>query len=217
MTVSYSSLLLPLLGYLAGTIPTGLIIGFAMGTDIRSNGSGNIGATNVARVIGKKWGVITLAADVLKGYLPVLLAMYITSGQSDAAMIVGLTGFGAVAGHCFSVFLKFRGGKGVATAVGVFLAVSPLSVAGAFVIFFAAMKKWGIVSVASLLSALTVLPLMHIISPGVHVEIMAWAIAAVIWFKHLENIKRLLEGKESRFRNGGDNTDGGDPGDINRE
>ncbi len=192
--------IVPILGYLAGTIPTGLIIGFSRGVDVRTAGSGNIGATNVARVAGKKWGIITLVADVLKGLLPVLAATWLFSNSSVATLIIALTGFAAVAGHCFSVFLKFRGGKGVATAVGVFLGICPLSVLVAFAVFFLSMKKWRIVSVASLLSAAVVPPMIHIFCPGLYVETMAWAIAAVIWLKHRDNIERLLRGEEKTFR-----------------
>ena len=200
MSDSYLFVLYPLLGYLSGTIPTGLLIGLSRGIDIRTEGSGNIGATNVARVIGKKWGVITLAADMLKGFLPVVVAAFAVKNNQNGAALIALTGFAAVAGHCFSVFLRFSGGKGVATAVGVFLAICPLSVAAAFFVFFLAMKKWGIVSVASLLSALAVPLLMHFICPGREQEIMAWTIAGIIWFKHIDNIKRLLQGTEKSFR-----------------
>ena len=200
MSDTFLTILYPVLGYLAGTIPTGLLIGLSLGVDIRTRGSGNIGATNVARVIGKKWGIITLVADMLKGFLPVLAARLGCDGLPNPQAIAALTGLAAVAGHCFSIFLRFKGGKGVATAVGVFLASCPLSVAGAFLVFFAAMKKWGIVSVASLLSAVIVPVLIHLVCPGMEQELMGWAIAGVIWFKHRDNIKRLLAGTEKSFR-----------------
>lgn len=196
MTDSYSLFIYPLIGYLVGTIPTGLLIGLSRGIDIRTMGSGNIGATNVARVVGKGWGAFTLAADLAKGFVPVLIAAMSLSTSPGNAIVVAATGFAAVAGHCFSVFLGFKGGKGVATAVGVFLAVCPLSVAAAFVVFYVTVKKWRYVSVGSLLSSIVVPPLIHIICPGIAQEVMAWAITAVIWFKHYDNIKRLLEGNE---------------------
>ncbi len=200
----------PLVGYLLGTIPTGLLIGLSQGIDVRTRGSGNIGATNVARVIGAKWGMVTLVADMLKGLVPVLLARYLAANTGMGTVVVSLTGFFAVAGHCFSAFLGFRGGKGVATAVGVFLATCPLAVAGAFLVFFASMKKWSIVSVASLLSSLSMPIFIYFICPVISFEIMALAIAAVIWFKHTDNIKRLLQGTEKRFRDGGKGSAGGE-------
>ncbi len=203
MSDTWITALYPLTGYLSGTIPTGLLIGLALGVDIRTKGSGNIGATNVARVIGKKWGIITLVADVLKGFLPVLAAMLATDALRHGQAVVAATGLAAVSGHCFSVFLRFKGGKGVATAVGVFLAICPLSVAGAFLVFFGAMKKWGIVSIASLLSALAVPVLIHFACPGMEQELMAWAIAGVIWFKHSDNIRRIMAGTEKSFRDKG--------------
>ncbi len=192
----------PVLGYLAGTIPSGLLIGLSRGIDVRTAGSKNIGATNVARVVGKKWGVITLVADVLKGFLPVVAARMVCVSLPDPMLIVALTGFAAVAGHCFSVFLRFRGGKGVATAVGVFLAVCPTAVLGAFVIFYLSMKKWRIVSVSSLFSAIIAPVLIHFFCNEIAIEIMAWSIAAMIWIKHRDNIRRLLAGTEKEFRSG---------------
>ena len=198
--------IIPVVGYLLGTIPAGLLVGFSRGIDVRTAGSGNIGATNVARVVGRKWGIITLIADMLKGFLPVISARLLLAGSTDAALIVAITGFAAVCGHCFSIFLKFRGGKGVATAVGVFLAVCPWSVLAGFVVFFLAIRKWKIVSVASLLSALVIPPVIHIICPGAETEIMAWGISAVIWLKHKDNIKRLMQGTEASFREKGNET-----------
>ena len=203
----------PLAGYLAGTIPSGLLIGLSRGVDVRTAGSKNIGATNVARVVGKRWGAITLVADVLKGFLPVVAARTACVSLPDAMLhdsmlIVALTGFAAVAGHCFSVFLRFRGGKGVATAVGVFLAVCPVAVLGAFVIFYLSMKKWRIVSVSSLLSSIVAPVLIHFFCNDIAMEIMAWSVAAVIWIKHRDNIRRLLDGTEKEFSSGEDASSG---------
>lgn len=200
MTASCLLFIYPLAGYLIGTIPTGLLIGFLKGIDVRTRGSGNIGATNVARVVGRGWGAFTLVADMAKGLVPVLAADLTLYALPGSALVVAATGFAAVAGHCFSIFLGFRGGKGVATAVGVFLAVCPASVAVAFVVFYASVKKWGYVSVGSLLSSIAVPPLIHIFCSGIEQEIMAWAIAAVIWVKHGSNIKRLRQGTEKSFR-----------------
>src|SRR5512133_1146473 len=117
--------------YLIGSVPTGLLLGKAYGIDVRKEGSGNIGATNLYRTLGRKVGVITLIGDCLKGLIPVVVVK-MSSMPAEYAAWVGLAAF---CGHVFSVFLKFKGGKGVATALGVFLALSPLAVAIALAVF----------------------------------------------------------------------------------
>ena len=110
--------------YLLGSIPTGLLLGKAWGIDVRNEGSGNIGATNLYRTVGRKVGIMTLIGDCLKGLIPVLLVKYFALPAEYAAWV----GLAAFCGHVFSVFLRFKGGKGVATALGVFLALSPWAV-----------------------------------------------------------------------------------------
>src|SRR5512133_3233676 len=117
--------------YLIGSVPTGLLLGKAYGIDVRKEGSGNIGATNLYRTVGRKVGGLTLVGDCLKGMLPVLAVKYSTLPPEYAAWV----GLAACCGHVFSVFLRFRGGKGVATALGVFLALSPLAVSIALAVF----------------------------------------------------------------------------------
>ena len=168
------------------------------GIDITLQGSGNVGATNVARVIGFKWGILTLFLDALKGFIPVYLFRVFFSGSDLALMGVVLA---SILGHQFSIFQKFRGGKGVATALGIYLAISPgytLIVAGFFVV---TVYIFDFVSLGSLLSAL-LMPLLLLFSggPKLHV-ITAFIMAAFIWFKHRENIKRLLKGEEKKWKN----------------
>lgn len=180
--------------YLIGSVPTGLLLGKAYGIDVRKEGSGNIGATNLYRTLGRKVGVITLVGDCMKGLIPVLV---VQSYMPEYAAWVGLAAF---SGHVFSVFLGFKGGKGVATAMGVFLALAPLAVGIALVVFLALMLIWRYVSLGSIAAAVT-MPLAVTLLRGDNVLITVTLIIAVIVIgKHHENIRRLLAGTESRFR-----------------
>ena len=118
--------ILVIFGYLAGSIPFGLLYGRLAGVDVRQQGSGNIGATNVNRLLGKKLGILTLVSDLLKALVPMLIAAQILGNQPDADLWTMMTGTAAFIGHCWPLYLKFRGGKGVATALGVFLYLAPL-------------------------------------------------------------------------------------------
>jgi acyl phosphate:glycerol-3-phosphate acyltransferase len=197
MDFDANSLVLWLAGaYLLGSIPTGLLLGKAYGIDVRKEGSGNIGATNLYRTLGRKIGVITLIGDCLKGLAPVLVARA-CGLDVDQVALVGLMAF---CGHVFSVFLRFKGGKGVATALGVFLALSPLAVAIAVAVFALLLLKWRYVSLGSV-SAAAVMPLALFLLGGGRVLLLVTAfIALIVIFKHRENIKRLVAGTESRFK-----------------
>lgn len=182
--------------YLLGSIPTGLLLGKAYGIDVRTKGSGNIGATNLYRTVGRKVGVMTLVGDCLKGAVPVLLVKYFALPAEYAAWV----GLSAFCGHVFSVFLKFRGGKGVATALGVFLALAPLAVAVAVGVFMALMVVWRYVSLGSICAA-AVMPVAVALLGGSRVLIVATlVIALIVIARHVENIKRLLAGTENRFK-----------------
>ena len=185
----------PLIGFITGSIPFGLIFARLHGIDPRNYGSGNIGATNIARVLGKKWGLITLVADVLKGFLPVIWA----SVLGIDVIYLALTGLSAVAGHCFSVFLMFKGGKGVATAAGVFLALCPKSVGVAALVFFIVLRIFGYVSAASLAAAVSLPILVHIFCSNEILESMSWTICLIIWLKHSDNLKRISKGEERKI------------------
>ena len=142
--------------YLVGAIPFGLLIGRAAGVDVRREGSRNIGATNVGRVLGKKLGIMTLACDVAKGYLPVMIAGTYLPESEARTLYISLCGLLAVVGHMFPVYLKFRGGKGVATGLGVFLFFSPPAIGVGLVIFIIAVAFTGFVSVGSLAASATI-------------------------------------------------------------
>lgn len=202
--------------YLLGAIPFGLLIGLARGVDIRQHGSRNIGATNAGRVLGKKWGYLCLALDILKGLVPALCASLLihpdpaTGGRVDTALLIRLAvALAAVLGHVFPVYLGFRGGKGVATTVGVGLGIWPdftLAMAAALVAYAAARFGTGLVSVGSLALAV----LFPIAVYGVGLQFHAgytlreyWPLLAValllsvlIIVRHRSNIGRLLRGQE---------------------
>lgn len=182
--------------YLLGSIPTGLLLGRLYGIDVRKEGSGNIGATNLYRTVGRKVGVMTLVGDCLKGLLPVL-AVKLSTLPSDYAAWVGLAAF---CGHVFSAFLKFKGGKGVATALGVFLALSPLAVAVVLAVFVVMMLVWRYVSLGSITAA-AVMPLaVWLLGEGRVLGIVTMVISVIVIIRHIENIKRLVAGTESRFK-----------------
>lgn len=182
--------------YLIGSIPTGLLLGKMYGIDVRNEGSGNIGATNLYRTVGRKIGIITLIGDCLKGLLPVVLVKA-SSLPPEFAAWVGLAAF---CGHVFSVFLKFRGGKGVATALGVFLALSPVAIAIALALFVVLMFLWRYVSLGSI-SAAAIMPVtVYFLGENRVVTGVTAVIAAIVIIRHRENIKRLLSGCENKFR-----------------
>lgn len=192
-----NELLFVLCAYLMGSIPTGLLLARAFGgVDIRTQGSGNIGATNVYRTLGRKVGILTLIGDCLKGLIPVLAAKWI--GLPDVWIAaVGLTAF---LGHIFPVFLRFRGGKGVATALGVFLAASPLAVLAALGVFIVVLVSWRYVSLASITAAAAMPALAALIDRKPMIVAMSLVIAAIVIAKHHQNISRLRNGTESRFK-----------------
>ena len=195
------------LAYLAGSVPWGFFIGKLKGLDIRAHGSGNIGATNVRRVLGRKWGALCLALDFLKGLLPVVLIGAPLGGVFALTPEWGriLAAGGAVVGHVWPVWLGFKGGKGVATTVGALLAVSWLAVLLCLCTWLAVFYPTRYVSVASLCAAV-MLPLGHVISglvrghailtPSLGLLVL---LAALIVVRHRGNIRRLREGTEYRF------------------
>lgn len=182
--------------YLLGSIPTGLLLGKLYGIDVRSEGSGNIGATNLYRTVGRKVGIITLFGDCLKGFLPVMLAWQLGLGEPLQAWI----GLAAFCGHVFSIFLLFKGGKGVATALGVYLALAPLAVLGALLVFIIFVAVWRYISLGSVVAA-AVMPLIIFLRPHSNQLLIATAlISLIVILKHHANISRLLAGTESKFK-----------------
>lgn len=190
-----SDLVLALVAYVIGSLPTGVVMGWLAGIDVRSVGSGNIGATNVARAAGRTAGLITLIVDVGKGVAAVALARAL--GTSSLA--VPAAALAAPLGHVFSVFLRFSGGKGVATGLGSCLALAPSAMVPPTLTFAAAFAVTRIVSVASLAAAWTTPVSMALAGAERPTVVVAVLIAVVITVRHQDNIRRLRAGTEPRF------------------
>jgi glycerol-3-phosphate acyltransferase PlsY len=189
------------LAYISGSIPFALLAGKANSVDLRKQGSGNLGATNVFRTLGWKIGVAVFLADAAKGALPVLLLPLRIDSPRDPVIWAIATGVVAIAGHVRPVFLKFgKGGKGVATAAGVFLALAPVPMLVTFAVFVAVVLASGYVSLGSLISAV-LLPILLAVTMGFRSPLFAVStiIAAFVFFTHRANIRRLRRGEENRF------------------
>lgn len=193
------------LSFLLGAIPFGFLIGKSKGVDIRDAGSGNIGATNAGRVLGKKAGVLTLIIDVIKGAIAVFIAMQIETNPAvwPEQAIPAACGLAAIAGHCFSPFLSFKGGKGVATSLGAFVVLSPVAALTAVITFVVIVKFSGFVSLGSMIAAAALPIAVSMNLGGPYPAAILWAsilTAIIVVFKHRTNIERLREGNELRAR-----------------
>ncbi len=193
------------LAYASGSIPFALIAGRLHGVDLRTQGSGNLGATNVFRVLGWKTGVTVFLADALKGALPVLLLPSHIDSQRPVAVWGILVGVAAIAGHVRPLFLGLRkGGKGVATAAGVFFALAPVPMLATFAVFTAVVFASGYVSLGSLTSAVLLPTLLAVtLGAGSPLFLVSVVIAAFVFWTHRGNIRRLRRGEEHRFGKGG--------------
>ncbi|MBI3551452.1 MAG: glycerol-3-phosphate 1-O-acyltransferase PlsY [Elusimicrobia bacterium] len=186
------------LGYVAGGIPTGYIaVRKLKGIDIREHGSGNPGTANVYRVAGTLPGLITLAVDALKGYLPVLLAQKLYPGRLFIHIV---TGAAAIVGHDWTIFLGLKGGKGVATTAGVFAAICPKSTACTVAVFFAGFWLSGHISVGSMAGAASLPFLNMLFAVPAELTMMSAAAALLILYKHIPNMRSLMERKELHLR-----------------
>ena len=190
--------------YLLGSIPTGFLAAKARGIDIRSVGSGNIGATNAMRVLGKPIGIAVLLLDALKGYLAVWLCAVIAGRAgivpADTAVLMILAGIGAVLGHNYTCWLRFKGGKGIATTAGVFLALAPWALLVALVVFLLAVFLTRYVSVASISAAIALPTAVWIMTPqNLWLGGMATVLGVLAIYKHKGNIQRLMAGTENRL------------------
>ena len=207
-----TALLTIFLSYLSGTIPFGYLVArFVAGMDIRSEGSGNIGATNIARVLGAKWGVLVLVLDALKGFLPVffLPGLLLESNSEIFSHVQVASGLATVVGHMFPVWLKFKGGKGVATALGVILVLGPWASLAALGMFLLSFLIFRIVSLSSILASSTFAIIRLVTMEGSPFSSSNWSLTAfsilvplLIIVRHRSNIVRLLNGTEPRFRSG---------------
>ena len=185
------------IAYLLGAVPFGLFLSrLFSGIDVRSVGSGNIGATNVLRAAGKKAAILTLLADVLKGLLPVLAVRALF--QDDYVAV--LTGAAAILGHNFPVYLRFKGGKGVATSFGVVLAVSPWIGLAGLLTWLAAAAAWRYSSLSALIAYALYPVLTFLFRPDSRpLGLLSLFVSGMIYYRHRDNIKRLLAGTESKI------------------
>jgi glycerol-3-phosphate acyltransferase PlsY len=190
--------ILTILAYLLGALPFGLLVARSRGVDIRQQGSGNIGATNVFRCIGKGWGIFTLILDVMKGFIPAFVFPMIGDLGPGYGVLFGVV---AVMGHSFPVYLKFKGGKGVATSAGVLLGIAPLAIAAGVACWVVCMMVSRYVSLSSIVAAVAVAITVWIRGDkGLVVNIATTFMSALVIWLHRANIKRLLNGTESRFK-----------------
>jgi glycerol-3-phosphate acyltransferase PlsY len=188
-----------LIGYIAGSCPTGVVLGRFVGRDPRLHGSGNIGASNVTRTLGKKWGLITLVVDALKGAIPTFVALRCT--EFDVAL---LTGFLAVFGHCFPIWLRFRGGKGVATAFGAVVVIVPVVAVVAAMIWITIVYLTRVPTFGSLTAAALFVALPHVEPHPFTLHLFTLALALLILIRHSKNLgvlrKRRAQEKAKKQR-----------------
>lgn len=180
--------------YLIGSFPTGHLIARARGVEIGAVGSGNVGATNVARVLGKQAGILTLLGDLSKGLLAVLFASLLSSDP----LFPALAAVAVVAGHCFSIPGRLKGGKGVATALGTILFMSTGTAAFALTVFIFVLQVWRMVSLASVSATLTVPAFLMLTGSPDYLSYAFAVIALIITFRHRENLQRIAQGKEPK-------------------
>jgi glycerol-3-phosphate acyltransferase PlsY len=197
-----ATLLLVLAGYLLGSIPFGLILTNLLSRkDVRDHGSGNIGATNVSRVAGPLAGILTLILDAAKGATAAWFAERFTDHRASAMIFAGMA---ALIGHCFPVWLRFKGGKGVATALGIFLALCPLAALAGFVLFLLVVLFWRYISLGSLSAAAAMPLLIYFLwapghAPPLVITLGTLFASALIFYKHSANLQRLVEGTEPKY------------------
>ncbi len=200
-----NGIFIALLGYILGSIPTGLILAKLFSKiDPRKTGSKNIGATNIFRTAGKTLGILTLVGDILKGAIPIGVAIKLGLNHEwglSGDVWIAIAGLSPFLGHVFSIFLGFKGGKGVATALGVYLIISPIAVLLEIFIFLLIVWKWRFVSLGSIICSLTMPLLISFFrSDSQSYFILSVIIAALIIYRHQSNIVRLLSGTENKLK-----------------
>jgi acyl phosphate:glycerol-3-phosphate acyltransferase len=195
-------LLLIILSYLVGSVSTGVLLSKIFGQgDLQESGSKNIGATNVSRLMGLKWGILTLLGDILKGMIIVWIGQWVFPGQGDQGFLfIALMALAVFLGHIFPIFLDFKGGKGVATALGIFILLGPKAILVALPIFVLVVILGKYVSLGSIVTAGSFPVLMILFTYQVYTVMLAIVIAAVIILKHKKNIFRLIKGEEKPWR-----------------
>jgi glycerol-3-phosphate acyltransferase PlsY len=200
---SWSFFIALLIGaYLLASIPFGLMISKRVAKlDITKAGSGNIGAANVSREVGLTWGILTLLADALKGFIPVAISLYLlgTSTEMQEAL-GGSVGLAALLGNQFPIYNRFKGGKGVATSLGIFLAISPISCLFSGIAFLTLVSIFRYISLGSIVGALTMPIWLYSMGHSSLLIIVSAIISLFILVKHIGNIQRLIKGNERRWQ-----------------
>ncbi len=196
-TIEITSLMI--ISYVFGGVPTGYLVGKLKGIDIRNYGSGNPGTANVYRTLGKWAGITTFAVDFLKGFLPTMLAMgfYLRAGHWWIPVTAGAI---AIAGHIWTPFLNFKGGKGVATSAGVFAAIMPIPILGALTVFVITVAITKHISLGSIAASIVLPVLSFALKSYFPLSIMALIVCALIFYTHIPNIKRIISGKELSYK-----------------
>jgi len=188
--------------YLLASIPFGLVISQRVAKlDITKAGSGNIGAANVSREVGLKWGILTLLADALKGFIPVVISLYLLGSSTEMQEALGgSVGLVALLGHQFPIYNRFKGGKGVATCLGIFLALSPISCLFSGIAFLTLVSFFRYISLGSIVGALTMPIWLYGMGHSSLLIIVSAIISLLITIKHIGNIQRLIKGNERRWQ-----------------
>jgi len=205
MSFTIADPLMAIGAYLVGAVPFGWLIARARGVDILTRGSGNIGATNVGRVLGRKFGALCFILDVLKGFLPTCAAQAVHHGEAGTPPGVVIVGLAAIVGHNWSIYLRFRGGKGVATSCGVFAALFPAGLAVALAVWLIAAAATRYVSVASMLAGIALFLAAVLLQgapfglEGAPLTVFAGLAAVLDLLRHRANLVRLMRGTEPRI------------------
>ncbi len=203
-------ILLIIFAYLIGSISTGVVLSKIFGKgNLQEEGSKNIGATNVSRLMGKKWGVLTLVGDMLKGMIPIWVGQWFFKGESEAALFFTcLMALAAFMGHLFPIYLGFKGGKGVAIAFGIFILIGPKALLIALPLFVAVVYFGKYISLGSIIAAGSLPILLILFNYNTYPVLLSIIIASAVILKHKENIHRLINGEEKPWGRGGDGSRG---------
>jgi len=203
MDIFIKGILLAVLAYFIGSISTGVILSYYLGQkNLQKEGSGNIGATNVTRLLGKKWGLLTLVGDMVKGMIPIWLGQWVLEAESEQFFLtLSVIALSAFLGHLFPVYLHFKGGKGVATALGIFILLGPEALLVAIPLFVLVVLWGKYISLGSISAVLSVPISLILLNYNIYVVLLSFIMAAAIILKHKENIRRLLKGEEKVWYN----------------
>jgi acyl phosphate:glycerol-3-phosphate acyltransferase len=195
------AVLLTLFSYLIGSISTGVVLSRLFGQgNLQKEGSKNIGATNVSRLMGKKWGILTLFGDMVKGMIPIWIGWYLLGSADPNETIICLAALAAFLGHLFPLYLGFKGGKGVATALGIFALIGPKALLIAVPLFILVVFLWKYVSLGSMMAAGSFPFLLLLFGYNNQMIILSAIIASLVILKHRENIRRLIKGEEKPWQ-----------------